>query len=42
MLQQAEAHIQALRAEQIRVAEEERRKTLIEETKHARAVSFFF
>ncbi|VDK79927.1 unnamed protein product [Litomosoides sigmodontis] len=34
---QAEAQVQALRSEQIRVAEEERRKTLVEETKHARA-----
>ncbi|VDO09558.1 unnamed protein product, partial [Brugia timori] len=34
---QAEAQIQAQRSEQIRVAEEERRKTLVEETKHARA-----
>ncbi|VDM21871.1 unnamed protein product [Wuchereria bancrofti] len=34
---QAEVQIQAQRSEQIRVAEEERRKTLVEETKHARA-----
>ncbi|KAL3994766.1 ATPase family AAA domain-containing protein 3 [Acanthocheilonema viteae] len=34
---QAEAQMQALRSEQIRIAEEERRKTLVEETKHARA-----
>ncbi|CAG9529831.1 unnamed protein product [Cercopithifilaria johnstoni] len=34
---QAEAQVQALRSEQIRVAEEEKRKTLVEETRHARA-----
>ncbi|VDN02064.1 unnamed protein product [Thelazia callipaeda] len=34
---QSEAQMQALRSEQIRVAEEERRKTLVEETKHAHA-----
>ncbi|VDN50643.1 unnamed protein product [Dracunculus medinensis] len=33
---QAEAHALSLRSEHIRVAEEERRKTLVEETKHAR------
>ncbi|CAJ0576559.1 unnamed protein product, partial [Mesorhabditis spiculigera] len=34
---QVEAQIQAMKADQTRVAEEERRKTLGEETKHARA-----
>ncbi|VDP24679.1 unnamed protein product, partial [Onchocerca flexuosa] len=34
---QAELQMQSLRTEQIRVAEEERRKTLTEETRHARA-----
>ncbi|KAL3075592.1 hypothetical protein niasHT_034959 [Heterodera trifolii] len=34
---QLEARIAAMQSENVRVAEEERRKTLIEETKHARA-----
>ncbi|KHN80083.1 ATPase family AAA domain-containing protein 3-B [Toxocara canis] len=33
---QLEAQIQAMKSEQVRIAEEERRKSLIEETKHAR------
>ncbi|VDO64942.1 unnamed protein product [Haemonchus placei] len=35
--QQLEAQIQAMKSDQTRIAEEERRKTLNEETKHARA-----
>lgn len=34
---QLEAQIQAMKSDQVRIAEEERRKSLIEETKHARA-----
>lgn len=36
--QQLEAQIQSMKADQARVMEEERRKTLNEETKHARSV----
>lgn len=36
---QVEAQIQAMKSDSQRVAEEERRKTLNEETKHAKAVS---
>lgn len=36
-MKEAEAHAEQMRIEQTRVREEERRKTLVEETKHARA-----
>jgi uncharacterized small protein (DUF1192 family) len=40
-IQELEARLASMQAESARIMEEERRKTLIEETKHARAVSSF-
>lgn len=42
LFQMVEAQIQSAKERQIRAMEEERRKTLGEETQHAKAVSFFY